>query len=300
VNALLKLWYLVEFGAAQTLLFFIGVAPLPLVLAMADFSARLSFLLWRSRRRTAIDNLLNAGICTNKVAARRMAFASFRAFTFMVAESIVARRRLTSENWSNHVKLKLSPAAEALLKKPGLGLLAASAHIGNWEVAARAVSMIKPMCVVFRPFNNPYLDRAARKSRSGENLRLVSRLDQNPMRFIEALANGEIVALMIDQHVTKGRVAVQFFGRPAWTTQTVAMLHLMTRAPLLLAFAIRTGPLRYEVQTLGPIQGERSGDREKDILTLTQELTNEIEKIARMYPEQYMWGHRRWKGQPGQ
>jgi KDO2-lipid IV(A) lauroyltransferase len=300
VNALLKLWYLVEFGAAQTLLFFISVAPLPLVLGLADCSAGLSFFLWRSRRRTAIDNLLKAGVCANEAAARQMAFASFRSFTVMVAESIVARRRLTAENWSSYVKLHISPEAEVLLKEPGLGLLAASAHIGNWEVAARAVSMIKPMCVVFRPFNNPYLDRAARKSRSGERLRLVSRLDQNPMRFIEALASGEIVALMIDQHVTKGRIAVQFFGRPAWTTQTVAMLHFTTRAPLLLAFAIRTGPLRYEVRTAGPIECERSGNREKDVLALTQALTNEIEKIARTYPEQYMWGHRRWKGHPGQ
>jgi lauroyl/myristoyl acyltransferase len=234
VNPLLKLWYLVEFGAARTLLFFIGIAPLPVVLAAADFSARVSFLLWRSRRRTAIDNLLKAGVCANGAEAKRMAFASFRAFTFMVAESMVARRRLTAENWADHVQLQLSPEAETLLRKPGLGLLAASAHIGNWEVAARAVSMIKPMCVVFRPFNNPYLNQAAHRSRSGENLRFVSRLDQNPMRFIEALAQGEIVALMIDQHVTKGRVAVQFSGgQPGqprrWRCCT------SPRAPLLLA-----------------------------------------------------------------
>lgn len=298
MNPLRQLWYLVEFGAAQALLFFIGVTPLPVVLAAAEVSARLSFFLWRSRRRTAIDNLLRAGVCANETAARQVALDSFRAFTFMVAESILARRRLSAENWSSHVKLLLSPEAEELLKRPGLGLVAASAHIGNWEVAARAVSMIKPMCVVFRPFNNPYLDRAARRRRSGENLRLVSRLDREPMRFLEALARGEIVALMIDQHVTKGRVAVQFFGRPAWTTQTVAMLHLTTRAPLLLAFSIRTGPLQYEVHALGPFEGKRSGDREKDVLALTQTLTHEIEKIARKYPEQYMWGHRRWKGHP--
>jgi len=300
VNLPLKIWHLAVFGAAQAFLFFISVAPLPLVLAVAGFAARVTFFFWRSRRRTAIDNLLRAGVCADESSARAMALASFRAFTFMVVESMVARRRLTPENWSHYVKLHLTPEAEAVLRKPGLGLLAASAHIGNWEVVARAVSMIKPMCVVFRPFNNPYLDRAARTSRSNENLRLVSRLDQEPMRFIQALAKGEIVALMIDQHVTKGRVAVQFFGRPAWTTKTVAMLHLTTRAPLVIAFAIRTGPLQYEVHAIGPIEGERTGDREKDALALTQRMTDEIEKIVRKYPEQYMWGHRRWKGHPNQ
>jgi len=120
------------------------------------------------------------------------------------------------------------------------------------------------------------------------------------MRFVESLTKGEIVALMIDQHVARGHVAVQFFGRPAWTTQILAMLHLTTRAPLLLAFALRTGPLKYEVRTVGPIERPRTGDREKDVFTLTQALTDEIEKIARAYPEQYMCGHRRWKGFPGQ
>ena len=298
MNLFVRAWYLAEYGAAQTLLFFVGFAPLWFVLGLADFSARLTFLSWRSRRRVTIDNILQAGICFDRRAARRMGLAAFRSVFVMVMESVIIRRRLTLENWPQYVELRLTPEAEAVLRKPGLGVLAASAHLGNWEVAARAVSMIKPMCVVFRPFNNPYLDRAARLSRSAKSLRLMSRIESEPMRFIQALAQGEIVALMMDQHVSKGRVATQFFGRPAWTTKTVAMLHLTTRAPLLIAFAIRTGPLRYEVHAVGPIHFARTGDREKDAIQLTQILTDEIEKIARRFPEQYMWGHRRWKGHP--
>ena len=295
MNPLLKLWHLAEFAAAQTLLFLVGIAPLPLVLGFAGFVARLSFLLWRTRRRIAIDNLLRAGLCADEPAARRLAFASFRTFTVMIAETVITRRRINAENWRQFVTLKLAPEAERLVREPGRGLLVASAHIGNWEVVARAVSMIKPMCVVYRPFNNPYLDRAAHKARSGEHLTLVSRLDHEPMRFIQSLGRGEIVALMIDQHAAKARVQVDFFGRPAWTTKSVAMLHLTTRAPLLVACAIRTGPLRYEVRVIGPITAPRTGDREQDAQAITQAMTTEIEKIVRRHPDQYMWGHRRWK-----
>jgi KDO2-lipid IV(A) lauroyltransferase len=300
VSPFLKLWYLLQLVVVQTLLIFMSLAPLRLVLAAADVGAYLSFILWRSRRRTTIDNILKAGICADDASARKMALASFRSFTTLIAESIVGRRRLTASNWASHVTMKLSPKAEALLRDPRRGLLVASAHIGNWEVAAHAVSMLKPITVAFRPFHNPYLEKAARKRRTGENLRYVSREEPNPMRFVESLSKGEIVALMIDQHVARGHVAVQFFGRPAWTTQILAMLHLTTRAPLLLAFALRTGPLQYEVRTVGPIERPRTGDREKDVFTLTQALTDEIEKVARANPEQYMWGHRRWKGFPGQ
>jgi KDO2-lipid IV(A) lauroyltransferase len=171
----------------------------------------------------------------------------------------------------------------------------ASAHLGNWEVAAHAASMLKPVCAIYRPFTNPHLDRAALATRETGDLRLASRLADTPLRFVSALARGEIVALMADQHAVQGRVAVQFFGRPAWTTKSVAMLHLTTRAPLLVACAIRVSPLRYALHVAGPLTCARTGDREADARALTQTLTSEIEAVVRRYPEQYMWGHRRWR-----
>jgi KDO2-lipid IV(A) lauroyltransferase len=269
-----------------------GVAGLT---GAAEIAARVAFALWRTRRRVAIDNILRAGLRADAVAARRLALASFRTVALMVAESVVLRGRLTAEHGGRYVELRLTPEAEALLRAPGLGLLVASAHVGNWEVAARAASLIKPVCAVYRPFNWSWLDRAALGVRSGSNLRLVSRREPDPMRFIRALAAGEIVALMIDQHASKGRVQVGFFGRPAWTTKAPAMLHLTTRAPLVVAWAIRTGPLRYVVEAVGPIEAPRTGDREKDARALTQALTNIVEGVIRQHPEQYMWGHRRWR-----
>ena len=295
MSQVVKVWYLLESALARLLLGLIGVLPLPVVLALACGAARLVFLLWRSRRRVAIENLLRAGLCQDERDAKRLGLASFRTFCVMVAETVVARRRLTRANWKEHVRLCLSPEAEESIRKSGQGIIVASAHLGNWEVAARAVSMLKPICVVYRPFKNPYLNRAMHAARSGEQLHLVSRLDREPMRFVRALSAGEIVALMIDQHAAEGRVAVEFFGRRAWTTKSVAMMHLLSRAPLLVACAIRTGPLQYDVHAVGPVRCERTGDREADATAITQALTREIEQLIRRYPEQYMWGHRRWK-----
>jgi KDO2-lipid IV(A) lauroyltransferase len=296
VNPLRKFWYLAEAALARVFFGLVARAPLPIVLGLAEAAGQAAFLLWPSRRRIAIDNLLRSGLCPDRASARRLARASFRSFTLMVAETVVARRRLTADNWAQFVTLKLSPEAERLLREPKRGLLVASGHLGNWEVAARAASLLKPLFVIYRPFKNPYLDRVAHQRRSGENLRLVSRLDHEPLKFIRALADGEAVALMIDQHAAKSRVSVQFFGRPAWTTRSVAMLHLATRAPIVVAGAVRTGPLRYEIHAVGPLHCPRTGDREKDCHAITQAITTEIENLARAHPEQYLWGHRRWKG----
>jgi len=295
VSQLRRIWNRIEAVAARGLLLAVAAAPLPVVLAVARVAARAAFVLWPRRRRIAVDNIRRAGIRADERRARALALDSFRAFATMVAETIVARRRLTRDNWAEHVVLHLPAEAEALLREPGQGLIVASAHLGNWEVAARAISMVKPICVAYRPFNNPELDQVAHAAREGEHLRLVSRLEAHPLRFMRALAGGDVVALMIDQHATRGRVAIRFFDRPAWATKSVAMLSLTTRMPLVFAFAVRTGPLRYEVHAAGPLEVARSGDREKDAAVITQALTAEVEKAVRQHPEQYLWGHRRWR-----
>lgn len=295
MNAFRELGQRLVAGAAWLVFRAVERAPLPLVTGFANFAASLAYAVWGKRRRTAIANLLASGVAADEAAARRLARESFRAFCLMVAESIVARRRITADNWRDFVTLKLSPDAAALLDDPRQGIIAASAHLGNWEVAARAVSMLKPLVVVHRPFSNRHLEAVAHGRRQGENLRMLSRLEREPMRFLHALQRGEAVALMMDQHAAEQRVRVDFFGRPAWTTTSVAMLHLLTRAPLVAAFAVRTGPLRYEVRVVGPVRHDRTGDREADVRALTQALTTEIERVAREFPGQYMWGHRRWK-----
>jgi Kdo2-lipid IVA lauroyltransferase/acyltransferase len=295
VSRLRRVWYRIEAVAARGVLFLMASAPLGVVLGAARLTAGVAYLLWWRRRRIAAENIRLAGVRTDETEARALARASFVAFATMVAESIVARRRLTGDNWREYVRLHLSEEAETLLRRPGQGLIVASAHLGNWEVAARAISMIKPVVVAYRPFNNPHLNQVAHEARQGEHLRFVSRLDAHPMGFMRALAGGSVVALMIDQHATRGRIAIRFFDRPAWATKSVAMLSLTTRMPLLVAFAVRTGPMRYEIQASGPIEYARTGDREKDAAAITQALTAEVEKAIRRHPEQYLWGHRRWR-----
>lgn len=298
MSPLRRLYYLLEYAAATSLLGILAVVPLRFALVLAEVISRVAFLLMFERRGNAIDNVLRSGLTDSPREARRIAFESFRNFVAMVAEANAARRLITESNWRKHVTLNLSAEVEKLLADPKQGVILASAHFGNWEVVGRAASMLKPLTAIYRPFNNPYLDRVAHAGRTGGNLRLISKFDANPMRFAQTLARGEVLGIMMDQYAGRHGVPVQFFGRKAWTTKTVALLHLTTRCPLILVFALRTAPLQYEVNVVGPIQHDRTGNRDQDVFTITQKLTREIENVVRAHPEQYMWGHRRWK-QPG-
>ncbi len=290
-------WHLLEFGLAKITLAMMAVAPVVFVLAFADALGSLMFTLLPSRARVAIDNLLATGMAADESNARRIGRKCFQSFVRMITETVMARSRITRENWADFVTFEASPEALAMLHDSRQGALVASGHLGNWEVAARAVSMIRPVSVIYRPLENPYLERELHGGRGGDNLHLISKYKASPLRFMKLLADGNWLALMIDQHISEAgeRVSVNFFGRPCWATRSVAMMHLTTRTPLFVAVAARTGPMKFRVHLRGPIQWPRSGNREQDVLGITQSLTDEIEKIARRHPEQYLWGHRRWK-----
>ena len=57
-------------------------------------------------------------------------------------------------------------------------------------------------------------------------------------KALRLLADGQSVGILIDQHMTSpDAVYVDFFGRPAATTSTLAALALRTGAPVIPLFA---------------------------------------------------------------
>lgn len=294
MNALRRLWHVLEYAAVGALYGLIRLMPVGLLLFAGRVVSDVGFLFAHKRRRIAMDNILQAGVRPDKRQARRLARASVRMLVATVLEGIVVTRRMTADNWQDYVTLVMPNEAERILRAPGEPLLIAAAHLGNWEVAARAASRIKPLVATYKPLKNPLLDKALHKGRSGEHLHLVSKYDGDPLHLMRTLKDGQILAIMADQHAPGG-VLVQFFGRPAFTTPAVAMLHLVTRAPLFVSCTVRVAKLRYEAHVVGPLQFERTGDRARDTLEITQAFTVEIERFVRQYPEQYMWTHKRWK-----
>lgn len=271
------------------------ILPLGLTIRLCTAITWIVFALFFRRRRIAIENILAAGIADSPRDARRIARASFGSFVLMTAETAIARSRITPANWREFVTVELSPELERIVDDPDVGILAASAHLGNWEIVARATSLLKPVTAVVRPLANPFLRGWIERGAEGFRLALMHKHDDDPTRFMRPLREGRVLALMMDQYAGRHGVPIEFLGRPAWTHKSIALLHLVTRAPLVFAYAVRTGPLRYTVRAVGPLEFRSTGDRESDVTRVLSALTREIETVVRRYPEQYMWGHRRWR-----
>ncbi len=284
-----------EYGALRVLLCLIDSLPPAASGWLIRRAADLWYGLDGSRRRVAIENIQRSGVAAGPRTAKTLARESFRHFGMVVLESLTSARVFNCENWREKVQIDLPPETEALLNDPNRGMIVVSGHLGNWEIAAQLVSHWKPVVGVTRPMNNPYVERLVQRRKPQNNFRLTPKHDANALRFLGDLKRGDILALLIDQHAGRHGVQIDFFGSPASTHTTPAMLHLVTKAPLVFGVCIRTGPMSYRFKASEPIVHPPTGDRESDVRAIMDRINDLLERAIREHPGQYLWGHRRWR-----
>jgi KDO2-lipid IV(A) lauroyltransferase len=72
------------------------------------------------------------------------------------------------------------------------------------------------------------------------------------------------------------------------------VLALKYGCAVLIGVLVRKPGGRFLALNDGPLEFERSGDDERDVVALTQKITSRLEEYIRAYPDQWLWTHRRW------
>ena len=168
-------------------------------------------------------------------------------------------------------------------------------HFANWEIMATVLTRSGlPVRITYRKINNPYIDARVRKQREryGTKFLVQKSTHKGGRELLEALKNGESVALLNDQKFNTG-VSVPFFGQEAMTAQGATRLALKTGRPLLPMAVTRDGA-NFTVTFYEPIKLENTGNREADVLSGVKRVTTFIEDRIREKPAQWFWVHRRW------
>src|SRR5262249_3383090 len=143
-----------------------------------------------------------------------------------------------------------------------------------------------------------YVDRFLNEFRGMTGQYILSKTGSAPQ--IEAiLARGGILALLGDQHAGPKGCWVDFFGRPASSHKAIALFTLANDAPTLFCYARREGGmLKQRMGTdsvLDPLT--MPGDM-RNVTSITEWYTKQLEHTIRQAPEQYWWLHRRWRDAP--
>jgi KDO2-lipid IV(A) lauroyltransferase len=179
------------------------------------------------------------------------------------------------------------------------GFLLLTGHFGNWELMGAWVAQKKfQLHVVGAAMSNQKLSEKIVDLRNRAGYINIER-GSATRGIIKALKDGFPVAMLIDQDTRAKGVFVDFFGIKAHTPIGPAVLAKMMDVPIIPMAMHLKEDLTYEIECFEPICYIDTGDKEKDIIALTQKCSDVYEQMIRQHPEQWVWMHRRWKKQPG-
>jgi len=291
-----------EYGAF--LCFPLLVSPLSArgVLHLGRILGGLVYAVGRKRKRIAMINLgIAFGSGKTRAEKKRIARESFRQQAVSLLQCLWLRRRPMQRlgELIDGAPEGLDVLRDCLERKKGVLFL--TAHYGNWEVMGHYHGSlgIAPLVSVARKLDNPLLEKNAAAFRALFGNAILHK-DESPLKMARALKNNHCVIVMMDQNMARDGVFVDFFGKPAATTDSIPRLSLATGAAIVPLFALPNRAGRYKIRYGPEIKRQPTGDKKADALNLTQECEKFIESVIRDRPEPWMWGHRRWKTRPPQ
>ncbi len=177
----------------------------------------------------------------------------------------------------------------------GKGVMFISGHFANWEaMPVMATELGYEGGLVYRPPNNPYVDRYISRQRASAGPKIqISKGASGTRRIFTLLRRGMAILMLVDQKTEQG-VAAPFFGREAMTTPAPAALALKLGSALLPTSNERLNGARFRMTIHPPIAYTPTGDHDADVQALTARINAAMEECVRARPSQWLWIHRRW------
>ena len=271
--------------------------PIKVAYSLGDVLASLAFSFDKRHRERTIQHILHAEMAKNGREARRLAKKNFKSLARLGVDTFKIDSAIDRDNVHDHISLSGSPEALEMVFEKKKPIIAVAPHLANFAFIPTAYAIMtgNTMLSVIRPYDNPKLGEVMK----GIQVRYGSEQcgQKGAMRrLFSALKKGNSIGMVVDQHPgRKNGVLTTFFGHPALTHSSPAMLHLKTGVPICpVAMSQSSKPGTFEFVFKDPIVVEPSKDRDADIALIAQKCTDAMEEFVREYPEQWFWSHRRW------
>lgn len=250
-----------------------------------DFLGSLSYRLIKKRRLIALTNLKMAFPEKDIHEVEKIAKESFK---------IMIKAFLCTLWFKDYLKDRVTVKNKDILDREynkGKGVIAALMHMGNMEAAIKAAEGYEVVTVAKKQ-RNPYINDFITKSRKEDlNLTVFSKSKSTSRELIERLNNKEIFALFSD-HRDKGAI-VDFFRMEAKAPTGAVSLALKFDIPLVWGYNYFNAD-NSSTTVIKSLDMIKTGNFKEDVLSNTQLLISEMEKVIREHPEQWMWFHDRW------
>ena len=268
----------------------------------APLAGRVLFHALPLRRRVIVDNLRRVfGAATPAPEIDRLAQAHY-AHLWQLAKEFVKFRWLSEERKKALVRVE---NLDAFIRafEGNKGVLILTGHFGNWEVATVAGIQSYPQVhgrfhFVRRPIKPRWLDALVNRRFRKAGFGVVGKRG-SLNTIVERLEAGDVIVFPFDQHAGKpDGIDVEFFGHPAGTFKSLAIIALATGAPVLPAAAWREPDGRHVLRFEDPLPIVDDENTNEAVRRTTRAFNAALERLVLRHPEQWYWVHRRWKSAP--
>jgi KDO2-lipid IV(A) lauroyltransferase len=201
--------------------------------------------------------------------------------------------KLNKEFVNKYIRIEgLSFIDEALAR--GKGVIAVTAHIGNWELGGAAVALLGyKFLAVALPHANKRVDDFFNSSRQGKGVKVVP-LGKAVRTCIKDLKSNMILALVGDRDFTEKGIVTDFFGKKAVFPEGPAAFALKTGASVVPGFVLRNPDDTFTIRFEKPLEHKPCGNKDKDTRQIISSYVQIFERYIRAYPEQWYMFRRFW------
>ncbi|HTK10160.1 MAG TPA: lysophospholipid acyltransferase family protein [Ktedonobacteraceae bacterium] len=254
-----------------------------------------SYLGWRAKRLVTLQNMAQvAGLPVKDPRVQYLAYASWKNYGRYAAD-FLNFPNLNLEYIEEHLH-DLSDGGRGwleevqLAQERGKGVIFATAHFGNWDIAGAIVGKRMPLSVVVESFDDPRMDELIQGQRRDKGMTVIP-MESSMRRILRTLQQNQIVAIVADRPVSAEQgVPVTFCGRTTYVPGGPAALALKSGAAIVPGYVWYGEKEGYLLRAFPPIiPREYKGNEEKtaEIARLTQEMYNAQEAMVRSWPTQW-------------
>jgi KDO2-lipid IV(A) lauroyltransferase len=124
----------------------------------------------------------------------------------------------------------------------------------------------------------------------------VIHMGQSLREIFGKIKNKGIICFLVDQSAhSEYSVYAEFFGKKVASFAGPAKLALKFRPVLLSGLNIRKDNYQYEVITKEIMYDDLVESNDNNIVELTNRMQKHLEEVIRIYPDQWLWFHKRFK-----